>query len=405
MITRLLWLLATLGCILPLRLFAQDTSMKSVTVPIILDHNRMLYDGEIQRQDGTWRKVRFWVDTGNQNFLIGVDLARDLGINLPDTLDRLKGGKFETTPLAGVRVGGMPLNFDGIPTQVWSKPKYLFSTMQIEANLPSTVMQRYDIVFDYPGLHLTIAQPGTQKFRGVRAPASIQPQTGIVQIDAIVGGDTLSFALDNGAAYSFTSDEVLMRLSQKHPDWPHTTGAVGCANIWGWWPGEPDWPIMRLPEMSWGSVHLEGVGMVGLPKEFPLFTWYSQKTAKPADGLLGPNAFKAFRVGIDYANSAVYFEKTAPFDQQDLSIVGLTLQPQADGSYQVIGVVNQNGKPTVDGVEPGDVLLQAGDVKATGATMGTVFDALRGKPGDTRTLLLDRQGKQIKVDAKVVRFL
>ena len=405
MITRLLWLLAAIASVLPCQAFAQEGSMKSVTVPIILDHNRMLYDGEIQRKDGTWRKVRFWVDTGNQNFLIGEELARDLGIDVPDTLDRVKGGKFEAAPLSGVRVGGMQLNFDGIPTQVWSKPKYLFSTMQIEANLPSVVLQRYDILFDYPGLHLTIAQPGTLKFRGARAAASIQPQTGIVQIDALIGGDSLSFALDNGAAYSVTSDEILTRFSQKHPDWPQTTGAVGCANIWGWWPGEPDWTVMRLPELSWGPVRLEGVGMVGLPKEFPLTTWYSQKTAKPVDGLLGPNAYKAFRVGIDYGNSAVYFEKTASFDLQDLTIVGLTLQPQVDGSYQVIGVANQNGKPTVDGVEPEDVLLQVGNLKATGATMGTVFDALRGKPGDTRTLLLDRKGKQIKVDAKVVRFL
>jgi hypothetical protein len=37
--------------------------------------------------------------------------------------------------------------------------------------------------------------------------------------------------------------------------------------------------------------------------------------------------------------------------------------------------------------------------------MGTVIDALRGAPGDTRTPLLERNGKQFKVLARVERFL
>ncbi len=405
MIRTLFWLFVDVCCMFSVAMQAQADDPKSVTIPIILDHNRMLYDGEIQRRDGSWRAVRFWVDTGNPDFLISEELARDLGIDFPDTLDRIKNGRFETPPLSGLRVGRMLLNFDEIPTQIWAKPKFMFNTMHIDANLPSVAMQRYDILFDYPGLCMTIGQPGTLKFRGARSAATIKPETGIIQLDALIDGDTLSFALDNGVAYSVVSDEIVTRFTRRHPEWPHSAGAVGCANIWGWWPGEPEWPILRFPDIVWGSAHLEGIGIVGLPKEFPLTTWYSQKTTKPVDGLLGPNAFKAFRVGIDYAKSAIYFEKTASFDREDLDVVGLTLQPQADGSYQVLGVATQNGKPTVDGVEPGDVLLQIDGLQATGATMGIVIDALRGKQGDTHILLLDRGGRQIKVDAKVVRFL
>ena len=63
------------------------------------------------------------------------------------------------------------------------------------------------------------------------------------------------------------------------------------------------------------------------------------------------------------------------------------------------------GKPVVDGVKPGDKLLQVGHLKASGATMGTVVDALRGNPGDVRTLVLERNGKQFTIDATVVRIL
>ena len=40
----------------------------------------------------------------------------------------------------------------------------------------------------------------------------------------------------------------------------------------------------------------------------------------------------------------------------------------------------------------------------TNVPMGTVIDALRGTPGATRTLLLERAGKRITVQATVVRL-
>ena len=76
-----------------------------------------------------------------------------------------------------------------------------------------------------------------------------------------------------------------------------------------------------------------------------------------------------------------------------------------DSSYIVIGVARKDGKPCVEGVEPGDKIIQVGDLNATGATMGTVVDALRGKPGDIRILVLERKGKQFKIEAKVEHFL
>jgi hypothetical protein len=249
---------------------------------------------------------------------------------------------------------------------------------------------------------------------GVRASASVHPTTGIVQVDAVVDEESHSFALDNGASYSFVSEELLERLAARHPGWPRHSGALGCANIWGWWPQESVWLVVRLPELQWGPVRLAHVGMAGLPKASGFAAWYSQKTARPVSGILGPNAFKAFRIEIDYAASAVYFKKGAKFDSHDMDLVGLTLRPETDGSYQVIGVARKNGKPAVEGAEPGDKLLQVDSLKTTGMRMGAVVDALRGKPGDRRTLVLERKGtalplepsgKQFKIEARVERFL
>ncbi|HVP57979.1 MAG TPA: hypothetical protein VMU02_07750 [bacterium] len=407
------WLVAIAGCLLVLlpAACAREGAKSAVTVPIVLDHNRMTVEAEFQRKDGSWRKARLWVDTGNPDFFISEGLARDLGIDLSAAKPGADGQipALEITPPAGVRIGGMPIDLTGIKSQVMSAVPWLFSTTGSDANLPATVLEKYQVVFDYPRLELTLAPPGSLPHRGTRVPASVNPETGIIQIDGSIGGDSLSLALDNGASYSYVSLGFLDRLSGRHPDWPRTTGAVGCANIWGWWPEESAWAVVRVPEMQLGAVHLAGVGLVGLPNFLPggmdVGTWYSQKTARPVAGFLGPNAFKAFRLEFDYAGSAVYFEQGAEFDTTDMDLVGLTLRPEADGSYSVVGVAARGGQPAVQGVEAGDKLLQVGGLRAQGATMGKVVDALRGKPGETRTLLIERAGKQLEVDAKVERFL
>jgi C-terminal processing protease CtpA/Prc len=123
------------------------------------------------------------------------------------------------------------------------------------------------------------------------------------------------------------------------------------------------------------------------------------------NGFLGPNAFSAFRVEIDYENEAVYFGKTGEFDAHDMDRVGLTLRPEPDGGFSVLGVSETAGEPAVEGVEPGDRLIRVGDLDAGGATLGTVVDALRGRPGDVRVLTLERNGKRFRIEAAVRRFL
>lgn len=386
----------------------QKKTTQSVTVPITLDHNRMLVEAEIQRTDGTWCKARLWIDSGNPDFFMSETFARELGIDLSETKKKQANEVLRSLgvlPPTGVRIGGMPLNFKNVKSIVIFEPGWLFSTMHIDANLPSTVLMQYQVIFDYPELKLTLAEPGSLIPGGERTNASIHPRTGIIQIDAYIDGDSLSFALDNGASYSFTSDSLLQQLIRRHPDWPQHTSAIGCANIWGWWPQEPFWLMMRLSELQWGNISLKNIGIVGLPESFPLASWYSRKTARPVDGILGPNAFKDFRIEIDYVNSVVYFEKGTAFDSCDMDLVGLTLRPEGDGKYQVIGISQRDRKPVVEGITPGDVLLQVGTLKVTCATMGTVTNALRGKPGEIRPLLLERNGKQFVIEAKVEHFL
>lgn len=167
--------------------------------------------------------------------------------------------------------------------------------------------------------------------------------------------------------------------------------------------------VVRLPEIWWGPMRLTDVGVVGVPavsEDGPsLGAWYSHKTARPVDGFLGANAFNAYRVEIDYPNTAVYFEKGTESISHDMDLVGLTLRPEADGSYTIIGVPVREGQPVVPGIAAGDLLLRVDELETAGATFGTVMDALRGRPGESRVLGIERDGKRLVVEARVERVL
>ena len=392
------------GCLFILLISCKEQSNTSVTVPFILDHNRMIVDAEIKQYDGVWRKVRLWIDSGNPELFISEELAIDLGLEITGA-----EGAQEAAPLEGVRIGNFSLNLDGVKTKVMSEPYWLFSAMHIDGNLPSTVLKNYNIVFDYPARIITIAETGILEPRGIEVPAVIHSGTGIVQIDAVIEGDSLSFALDNGASYSFANADVIETIQKRMPSIPQVTGTTGCANMWGWWPPQEYlFQVCRLPKISWGTVLLTDAGIVGVPHvpEYgpSLGEWYSMKTARPVAGFIGANALLPYRVEIDYANSVVYFKKERGYNPFDMDVVGISLRQDRDGNYIVVGIVQKEGIAVVEGVESGDMLLKVDGLETKGKTFGTVMDALRGEPGDVRIVEVERNGERIKIAAEVKRL-
>jgi C-terminal processing protease CtpA/Prc len=64
-----------------------------------------------------------------------------------------------------------------------------------------------------------------------------------------------------------------------------------------------------------------------------------------------------------------------------------------------------NGKDAIDGLRPGDRLIQIDGLRVAGTPLFKVVDALRGKPDQVRALVIERDGKQITVKAPVMRIL
>jgi hypothetical protein len=377
---------------------AADGTPSVVTLPFTLDHNRMIVEVEFVRPDASVRKASAWVDTGEQHLMLAETLARDLGLDLSAWNARQQTEE-PILPAPLVRLAGMPLDVEGIRTRV-GPGALAIAGVPAEAHLPASAFRRCHVVFDYPAHHLTVARAGALRPRGTPIPCRVNAETGLFMVAATVDGEIVHLGVDNGSAGTWVSDALVTAWATRHPDWARSTGAVGSTNFFGF-PFEARGSLMRLPELGLGALRVRNIGLLGLDQR--LFEWYSKKSAAPVVGFLGANVLKGFRLEVDFRNQMTFWEAGPPPVPEDLDIVGLTLRPEPDGSFVVAGVASKGGTRTVDGVLSGDKLIRVDGLDTGNATMGAVIDALRGEPGATRALLVEREGQRFTVSAQVVR--
>jgi len=306
-----------------------------------------------------------------------------------------------------IMLGGMAIPLGSakvakIPLKPVSAASVLAAGMTTEINLPSSILRHYDVLVDFPGHKFSIGSPGSLRFQGSSAKVQINAENGLIQVPSQIENKKYNLALDLGSNFSFLSDEVFQRLAAAHGDWPHMTGAVGSANMWGS-DDEPQRKLMRIDRLQYGPLFLANVPIAAFPKD--RFDYFAKRAGIPTAGLLGSNALINYRVGVDYAHSIVYFDLGRTFTFPDFDVIGLILRPQDDGHYTILGVADFNGKPSVpqgtDGIQPGDHLVAVNDIPVRGSTMGQVWSALGGTPRQERRLTIERAGKRFMVTAQV----
>lgn len=376
----------------------------SVTVPITLDHNRTIIDVYLPLPDGKTKRVRAWVDNGNPELWITQALATQLGLSFTgDAKPALDGKQRSVQGPTNLQVGGMTISLAGIrEARALLDRESVAPGCSAEITIPSSVLRDYDVLFDYPNRQFTIGMPGSIQFKGEASKAILNSQNGLIQVASKIAGAEHNLALDVGASITLLSGELLAQWHKAQPSWPHMIGAIASANMWGA-EEETRWQLLRVPSMQFGASTLKNVATASFPDRY--LKWFEDRAGVPTIGLIGANALLDDRVGIDYAHSTVYLERSNPTSAPDMDVVGLTLRPEPDGRYTILGVADYDGKPSVLDLIAGDVLLGVDGAPATGATMGQVWSLLGGTPGQTRTLTLEREGKRFTVDAPVRRFL
>ncbi len=382
--------------------FAQ-TAPTSATVPITLDHNRIIIDVRFPMADGSKKRVRAWVDNGNAEMEITADLAKTLKLPTMGDKPAVITKDSWVSPVTDIVVGGITIPAGQVKAaRVVSDGDSIAPGSSAEINLPSTVLRNYDIVVDYLNRELTIAARGTVRFEGESAKAIVNTDNGLIQIPSQVGGAKQNLGLDLGASWSFLSGDLLNKLEKANPQWPRMVGAVGSANMWGQ-EAESRWDLLRISTLQYGPLTLNDVGVAGFSAE--TMSFFEKRAGVPTAGLIGANALLNYRVGLDYAHGTVYFQQTSKRRPPDMDVIGLVLLPETDGHYSVVGVADFGGKPSVPDVKAGDVLVSIDGTPPTGGTMGQTWSLLGGSPGDVRTLVVERGGKQFTVQATVRRFL
>jgi len=375
---------------------------KSVTVPIALDHNRVIIDVDLPLPDGSSKRVRGWVDNGNPDLDLSRRVATLMGLNVTCGEHECSAPPPHAITIGGMRISLAAVKEAKIPLKPIAAAAILAPGMAAEINLPSAVLRNYDVLINFPDHKLTLAPPGSLQFKGAKTKVIVNPENGLVQVPSQIGNKKYNLALDVGSSISFLSQDLFDKFAAANPDWPHMTGAVGPANIWGL-DDEPTWKLMRADRVQYGPLFLTNVAMVDFPKDREAF--FEKRAGISTAGLLGANALTNYRVGLDYAHSAVYFDIGRLFNFPEFDVIGLILRPEEDGGFTILGIAEYDGKPSVPEAKAGDRLVAVGGIPVPGSTMGQVWSMLGGEPGKERTLTFERDGKQFTVAAKVQHFL
>lgn len=391
-------LIVLLGWILVPLATTQAATPNSATVPITLDHNRIIIDVYFPMPDGSKTRVRGWIDPGDTKISITEALAKRLSLAVREE----KPGERKSQVPPELLVGDMKIDLSPMKEATALSEESIAPGSSASIKLPASILRHYDVLIDYPNREFTIGAPGTLHFEGTRIHASVGESTGLLQIECTIAGQKNTVSFDPGTSVSWISGEWLAKWHKTHPAWPAMVGAVGPANLWGL-PAEPTWRVLRIPAIGCGGVEL--TNGIAVPFDKETLDWYQKRAGVPTIGLIGADVLLNYRIGIDYAHSSVYFKQLSKYAPPGLDVVGLTLKPEEDGRYTIIGVAEHGGKSSAPEVKIGDTLMTVDNARVKGGTMGQAWSLLSGSPGDVRTLGVLRDGKPLTVKATVFRFL
>lgn len=362
------------------------------TLPMTFEQHRPYADLTLAGPDGQPVRARVWLDTGGGAIVLSAPLAQRLGLKPAGRGMRAEGMHLAMTSLPQVRAGDMPLHLDGARALIALGSGDTLQGTQAQAAFPVRVLRNYEVVLDYPQHRLTIAAPGTLRHHGRPVPAHFGAP-GFIGVTLKVDGKPHGFLLDSGGQYCMITQDALARWLRRHPHWPHVKGAYGPADMM-LGAIEADFRMVRIPRMQWGPFALRDVGSVSRPVG-NYERMMSKLVGAPVIGSIGGNVLKDFRVDIDYPHRTLYLQRDARRRPVHVDMVGITLE-RRDGHYVVAGIA-----PGQDGLQPGDRLLRVGHLAADNATDARLMQALSGRPGARRRLVVERDGRQIAVQATV----
>jgi C-terminal processing protease CtpA/Prc len=145
------------------------------------------------------------------------------------------------------------------------------------------------------------------------------------------------------------------------------------------------------------------VAVASRPNEIYSATNY--ETPDVIVGALGGNVLSQFRVEVDYPEQLCFLERSGKEQANDFDTVGLVLDANPSGQLVVRSVSSTASAVTRQNIQPGDVILQIGDLGDAPYTLTKAAQALSGVVGERKHLRILRRGEPMSVTAVVSRIL
>lgn len=366
------------------------------TVPLYTAHQRPLVDLTVVA--GRPASGRFWVDTGGGGFIATETFA-----------DRIRAvadgaaGDFAPVHVAAVLLGGLDLALDELFVGIGMQQMPF--GVQADGLLPGRVLRRWRVTFDYRKGRFSVDE--AQKPLRHAIPAPVHPESGFPRLEIEVAGERYGMLLDTGASHSMVSDALLDRWLADHPDWPHTTGAFGTANMG--LPGEAGLRMVEVPELHIGAFTARHVSFVARRTGVFEETFAPMMTS-PVEGAIGGNVLAHTRLTIDYPRQEVSLGPPAAVDARDAAIAPLViaevLAPLGQATHMVVGALDTHAfgpHAPLAGAGPGLLAVDGEDV--TGLSLPDVIARLGGVAGSTKRMLLESDSSPSEVAVPVVSVL
>src|SRR3984885_6196976 len=146
-----------------------DPRPRPVTVPVTLDHNRVVVDVYLPLPDGSTKRVRGWIDNGDTEVWMSRRAATLMGLVV--TCD---DKECSALPPAAITMGEMKIPLSGvnkfkIPLKPPSAAAVMAAGMSAEIKIPSSVLRNYDVLVNFPDREFSIGLAGSLKFKGVKS--------------------------------------------------------------------------------------------------------------------------------------------------------------------------------------------------------------------------------------------
>jgi hypothetical protein len=368
--------------------------------PMSVAGNAAIMTLKLKRVDGTSRSTRLAFDSGGGAVILDEKIAADLGLKATGPAIVSDGGRFAPADTPVALVDSFVVTLSTSKAFIHLGENSFDTRERIEGLLPGKALEPYQVVLDYPNQRFWIAPSGCVEHRGSKVPSPFLPDSGHPRIEVSVDDNRYGLLLDTGSRVSLARRSLLESLSAANPGWPHSTGASGAADMPG---GSGKEFLLRVPEVIWGGFHITNVLFVSRPDE--TYSADSFETPAVIVGALGGNVLKDFRVEIDYPYGSTYLEQRSSDAGNDMNSAGLVLDVDPTNNLVVRAISTTATSLTKANVHPGDQILQIGGKRETPWTLIDASDALSGKVGDTRRLIIRRAGREMQTTVTIAHLL